>query len=367
MVDSMLVAYGPDGQPVVAEEAPLDVLQRWSREHILFCPNCRGVVHLRGGQEKRTQLHFAHQRGECAWSTEAESVRHVRGKSVLANWLREQFPRAVITLEKRLPEPNRVADIFVTHESGAGWAIEFQCATLDLEEWRQRHSAYRNANILDIWIIGNNRREKQEAFIEAIIASAHEVLFLDPLLAPPRVWLLWEVSRETLKLWRLGTVLTPALEGWVGRLGYGATIDTQLHTIGLREDGVFVHGKRSILAAQTGLLQTMSAATSVDETVLLAYLQKCMSEEEARAVILPLARAYTRDPDLLRRYNFGRGTFNQPPRKEDALRVQRARDWLIRLAENGYTAARLQELAQGIPFVGPYGAFARYCEMLLAL
>ncbi len=80
----MLVAYGPDGHLVVAEEVPLEQLRRWSQERVLYCPNCRGVVHVRGGPEKRTQLHFAHQKGECAWSTESESVRHMRGKIVLA-------------------------------------------------------------------------------------------------------------------------------------------------------------------------------------------------------------------------------------------------------------------------------------------
>src|SRR5438046_1015377 len=111
--NAMLVAYGPDGRPVVAEEAPLEQLQHWSREHLLHCPNCRGAVHVRGGPEKRTQLHFAHQKGECAWSTESESVRHAQGKRVLAQWLRKQFPQATVTLEERLPEPNRIADIFM--------------------------------------------------------------------------------------------------------------------------------------------------------------------------------------------------------------------------------------------------------------
>ena len=363
MAGSVLVAYGPGGQPIVADETRLGVLQRWSQERALYCPNCRGIVHLRGGPEKRTQLHFAHQRGECAWSTEAESVRHARGKSVLANWLREQFPRAAITLEERLPEPNRIADIFVKHESGACWAVEFQCAPLDVQEWRHRHIAYRNANILDIWVIGDNRREKQEAFIEAVLAVAHEVLFLDPLVAPPRAWLRWPVSRETLQLWQRVKVVTPALEGWVGGLGYGAAIDTQLHEIGLRDDGVLMHSIRSALATQTELLRSMSVATSVDETVLLAYLRSRISEEAVRAVILALARAYMRDPDLLRRYNFGRGSPGQPLREEDTLRVQRARDWVFSLTKKGFTISDVQE----IPFVGPYAAFASYCEMLFAL
>src|SRR5579883_3372128 len=107
----MLVAYGPDGQPLVADEAPLEQLQTWSRDHMLHCPNCKKNVHIRGGHEKRTQLHFAHQRGECEWSTEAESVRHASGKLVLAHWLRAQFPQSQVTLEERLPEPNRIADV----------------------------------------------------------------------------------------------------------------------------------------------------------------------------------------------------------------------------------------------------------------
>src|SRR5262245_60733943 len=89
---AMLVAYSPDGRSVDTEEEPLEHLQQWSRERSLHCPNCRGVVHVRGGPGKRAQLHFAHQRGECAWSTETESVRHARGKMVLAHWLHEQFP-----------------------------------------------------------------------------------------------------------------------------------------------------------------------------------------------------------------------------------------------------------------------------------
>ena len=134
----MLVAYGPDATPVVAEETSLEQLQKWSHERVLYCPNCRGIVHLRGGQQKRTQLHFAHQKGECAWSTEAESVRHARGKMVLADWLRKQFPQALVTLEERLPEPNRIADIFVSHPGGERWAVEFQCAPLDVDDLKLR-------------------------------------------------------------------------------------------------------------------------------------------------------------------------------------------------------------------------------------
>ncbi|HEY5005438.1 MAG TPA: competence protein CoiA family protein, partial [Ktedonobacteraceae bacterium] len=232
----MLVAYGPDGRPAIAEETPLTQLQSWSRDRLLYCPNCRGIVHVRGGAEKRTQLHFAHQKGECTWSTEAESVRHMRGKVVLAQWLREQFPTAQVTLEERLPEPNRIADIFVAHDDGRRWAIEFQCAPLEIEEWKHRHEAYRKAGIIDNWIIGTNRREKQEAFIEAVLTMAREILFLDPQVTPPRVWLRWPIARVVAQEWQSGgqrNFRAPMLDGWVGRLGYGATLISSLADVRL--------------------------------------------------------------------------------------------------------------------------------------
>jgi hypothetical protein len=363
----MLVAYGPENRPIIAEETAHEQLQRWSQERVLFCPNCRGVMHVRGGAEKRTQLHFAHQRGECAWSTESESVRHAQGKLVLAHWLREQFPQATITLEERLPEPNRIADIFVVHTDGQRWSIEFQCAPLDIAEWQQRHEAYRKAGIIDIWIIGDNRREKQEAFIEAIIAMAHEILFLDPQLIPPRIWLRWPITRKSAQEWPQHSGSLPSIEGWVGRLGYGATLVGQLHEIHLDEQAALRHPLRSALEARTRLLQTMHSSATLDVSALAAYLTPSIGEEAIRIVVLPLVRAYLRDPDLLRRYNYGRGLIDHPVRESDSIRVQKAHAWLNSLAPHGFTSERLREILQTIPFVGPYAAFARYMETLIVL
>jgi len=362
----MLVAYGPDGHPVVAEEEPLEQLQRWSQEHVLYCPNCRGVVHVRGGPEKRTQLHFAHQKGECAWSTESESVRHMRGKMVLTEWLRRQFPRASISLEERLPEPNRIADIFVTHPDGQRWAIEFQCAPLDVDEWRLRHAAYRNANIQDTWIIGNNRREKQETFIEAIIDSTHEVMFLDPLVTPARVWLRWPVIREKVQEWRSGIGWILSIEGWVGRSRseYGVTLRGRLEDVCLGEDSKLIHPDRLAFEARDDLLHTMKSARSIDKTTLSAYLAPIVGEEALNVVLFPLLRAYLLDPDLLRRYNYGRGLWNQPVSDEDRLRVQQACVWLEKVSQQGFPLARLGSLAREIPPIGPYAPFANFVEML---
>lgn len=363
----MLVAYGPNGRSVVAEDTPLEQLLCWSRERLLYCPNCRGMLHVRGGPEKRTQLHFAHQRGECAWSTETESVRHVTGKIVLSRWLHAQFPDALVTLEERLPEPNRIADVFVAHADGTRWAIEFQCAPLDVAEWRHRHTAYRNAQMLDIWIIGNNRHEKQEAFIEAILTFAHEILFVDPLVTPPHIWLRWPVTRATIQAWQNSSAWTPSREGWVGHLGYGATLSGQLQQVSLGKQGELLHPFRSTLEKQMLVWQEMSKAPAVDEAVLASYLRGRVSEEALSVVLLPLLRSYLRDPDLLRRYNYGRGRTDHAVNTEDQLRVQRARQWLLNLQQKGFSLTHLQELTKAMPFVGPYTALVGYMEMLLVL
>lgn len=372
----MLVAYGPDGYPVIAEAAALEQLQRWSHERSLYCPNCRGVVHVRGGQEKRTHLHFAHQKGECAWSTEAESIRHTTGKMVLAAWVREQFPDAIVTLEERLPEPNRIADIFVRHANGRFWAVEFQCAPLNGEEWHHRHMAYRNAGIHDIWIIGNNRREKQEAFLEAVLTSAHEILFLDPLVTPPRIWLRWAVSRETMREWRHSphgshslhnAIQAPLLDGLVGRIGYGATLSGRLQEVQLSANGMLMHPVRIQLENRMHLLQVMEKATHVDEKLLIPYLLQSVDEQAIRNVIIPLLHAYSRDPDLFRRYNYGRGLPDQPLSDEDRQRIQKARAWRTRLAQQGYPVSTLQELVKELPYAGPFAAFAGYMEMFITI
>jgi hypothetical protein len=77
--------------------------------------------------------------------------------------------------------------------------------------------------------------------------------------------------------------------------------------------------------------------------------------------------AYLRDPDLLRRYNYGRGLLNQPLSEADRARVQKGRKWLSSLAQRGFPPERLKEIVNEIPFVGPYAALASYTEMLISL
>jgi hypothetical protein len=293
----------------------------------------------------------------------------MRGKLVLAEWVSGQFPQAVVSLEERLPEPNRIADILVTHANGQRRAIEFQCASLDVEEWQLRHTAYRKAGIQDTWIIGNNRREKQEGFIAEIIASAREVMYLDPLVSPPRIWLRWAVTRETVQEWQAGTGWTPSLEGWISnsRTKYGATLSGRLQDVRLGTDGILIHPDRSALEVRVALLRTMKHAQTIDEASLKAYLYPIVGEEALHVILFPMLRAYLRDPDLLRRYNYGRGYEDQSVRDADKRRVLQACIWLERLAQKGFLPSGLESLAKVIPLVGPYAAFANFVETLAFL
>jgi hypothetical protein len=135
----------------------------------------------------------------------------------------------------------------------------------------------------------------------------------------------------------------------------------------LGEQGALLHPVRSALEARTQLVHHMQHAQSIDEAALRAYLLPAIGEAALRDVIVPLMRAYLPDPDLLRRYNYGRGHWDQPLTDEDRHRVQQARLWLEKLARQGYVSTQLQALAKEIPLLGPYAAFAGYMEMLALL
>jgi hypothetical protein len=108
----------------------------------------------------------------------------------------------------------------------------------------------------------------------------------------------------------------------------------------------------------------MKAAQAIDEATLHAYLGRIVGEEMLNVVLFPMLRAYLRDPDLLRRFNYGRDYGDQSVNDPDKLRVQQALIWLGELSDQGFPPYRLENLAREIPLVGPYAAFAKFVEML---
>jgi hypothetical protein len=92
-----------------------------------------------------------------------------------------------------------------------------------------------------------------------------------------------------------------------------------------------------------------------------------VGDEAMDVVLFPLLQAYLVDPELLARYNYGRGSDAYFVREADRHRIQKARIWLEGLALRGYSISWLENLAQEIPHVGPYARFANYIEMLAFL
>jgi hypothetical protein len=143
------------------------------------------------------------------------------------------------------------------------------------------------------------------------------------------------------------------------------TLIGSLYEVHLDEQARLIHPTRRTLETRERLLQEMSTASTPDESMLYAYLRYSIDNEALQVVLIPLMKAYLRDPDLFRRYNYGRGLENHPPDESDHLRILKAQEWLDTLRQRGFTLTRLKALMEELPFVGPYTAFAGYMEMLL--
>jgi competence protein CoiA len=127
-----------------------------SREHKLFCPNCKGVVQYNKGKVKRS--YFSHINLECDYiGSEPETPSHIKGKELLYNWLKTKFPTAYVEYEVHIPETGQIADVYVKHNEGnlAGlvWAFEFQHSKIQTTAWEERHALYASAGIQDFWVL----------------------------------------------------------------------------------------------------------------------------------------------------------------------------------------------------------------------
>jgi hypothetical protein len=191
-------------------------------------------------------------------------------------------------------------------------------------------------------------------------------MFLDPLLTPPQVWMRWAVSRVSMWEWQFMKEWTPSIEGWVGRshAKWGVTLSALLCDVSLEVEGRLNHPNRSKFESRICLLREMRNAQSIDKASLKAYLKPIVGGEALDVVLFPMLHAYLLDPDLLRHYNYGRGSADYFVDETDRRRVQQACIWLEGLAQRGFSACWLEKLAHEIPPVGPYAAFASYVEML---
>jgi|SRR5579872_2677382 len=185
-IQSMVSALW-EGQRVVIGREPLEDLRRLSDAKRLRCPACRAQVVLRAGPVLAP--HFAHLPGSvCAHPhAEPETDAHRAGKLLLARWLADRLPDAVVTVEAPLPATGQRADLLAERVDGTRIALEYQCADLPAREWRRRHRLYRQAGVHDLWLLGADRLAFGDGLLRpgelerALLRDGAPLLFLDPL------------------------------------------------------------------------------------------------------------------------------------------------------------------------------------------
>ncbi len=104
------------------------------------------------------KAHFAHNNAECVSAYyEPETDSHIKGKEILFDWIKKNYPKAEIQYEVYIPETKQIADVFVKHTeektAGVRWAFEFQHSPLSSADWEKRHELYQTEGIQDFWIL----------------------------------------------------------------------------------------------------------------------------------------------------------------------------------------------------------------------
>ena len=132
-----------------------DALRQDARDGHLVCPfpECdqRELI-VRAGSRRD---HFAHRRvPTCAHSP--ESLMHLQGKAMIADWLRGLFGgRLDVAVEVPIGGGIRVADVLARSPRDRRMAFEIQYAALEPDEWQQRHDDYTANDVVDVWLWGH--------------------------------------------------------------------------------------------------------------------------------------------------------------------------------------------------------------------
>lgn len=162
----MLVAMNEKKQLVTASE-------ELERKEDLFCPSCKGRVHLKKGAVMRP--HFAHyRRTNCEAFAEGETAEHVAGKMQLKDWFKKLGYD--VALEAYLPELRQRPDLLLDNKL----AVEFQCSSIPIDKMRERTRGYADNGFEVIWILGERFEygKKLTAFQKACLFQVDNILSL---------------------------------------------------------------------------------------------------------------------------------------------------------------------------------------------
>lgn len=153
---------GRHGQFFVMPDGQAARLREFTREQLrCLIPDCP-VPDVRAVSRANKRDGFAHAAGGGKHTP--ESVHHLQGKAVIANWLVRQVGADAVTVEGASDsQRTRVADVMVTFSGGQRVAFEIQYAALTVEEWRARHESYRQQGIRDVWLWGHTRLRPSRA------------------------------------------------------------------------------------------------------------------------------------------------------------------------------------------------------------
>ena len=151
----MLTALDAEGVKHIPYLEDINTLRSISDEGKMYCPDCQTSVILVAGT--RRVHHFRHRSNvECTYDSEPETMEHAQGKVHIYNWLKKKYPEAKVELEYKIKETNQRADVFVIFPDREKWAFEIQCSPISGELWKKRSNLYKQADVKDFWILGEN-------------------------------------------------------------------------------------------------------------------------------------------------------------------------------------------------------------------
>nr|WP_154959257.1 competence protein CoiA family protein [Paenibacillus xylanexedens] len=142
-------------ETLISTNCNAEAVAKLVKDHQIFCPNCGGDVIFKNGTVNIS--HFAHRVAECKYvGHEPETKSHIKGKTILYEWLRGMFPTAFVQYEMHIPTTGQIADVYVEHidgvYAGVKWAFEFQHSQMTIAQWEERHNLYESVDIQDFWI-----------------------------------------------------------------------------------------------------------------------------------------------------------------------------------------------------------------------
>ncbi|RDW18274.1 hypothetical protein CWR48_11870 [Oceanobacillus arenosus] len=156
----MLQANTAEGNAITLAMLSRAELRKLKEQQLNFyCPICKGQVVMKVGS--KVIPHFAHRSiNDCPASEGGEGKYHEQGKLLLYKWLKSQMLH--VELEVYLPEINQRPDLLLTINNRR-IAIEYQCSKIPIEQVKKRNDGYKEIGIIPIWILGENRLNRQTA------------------------------------------------------------------------------------------------------------------------------------------------------------------------------------------------------------